>query len=902
MQLRHRYVPRDIDKVSELVGNMLPADDGLRVKVSSPVKYLGFRHWLLILVIIGSIYGFVVYQDSRMPKVKLAGQFEEFSEERARFLLRALTDLGPRPSGSENCEVHAFKLISDRLKNAKAEVEARDVNRLELDVQRPSGCYDLKFLSSFTLCYHKITNILARLGPKIPPKHSILLNCHFDTLPDAPGATDDAVSCALMMEIIDILSHSTESLQNDIIFLFNGAEENFLQAAHGFITKHPWRHSIRGFVNLEGSGAGGREILFQAGPGNAWLLQTYLENAPHPHCSVLAQEIFQAGIIPSDTDFRVFRDYGHIAGLDIAYFRNGWVYHTEFDTPKYIVPGCIQRAGENVLAVVKALIKSPYLDKPGDFEQGNQWVFYDVVGLFTIFYPVDIGICFNYVISLLIFALIFYRIRKHFYDVTILFQSIFHHVITGIVMFAAGSLIVLALIKLDMVMCWYSLPELVFPIYIFPMLTVGFSMHAVMAQLYKKRNAEMVHFDAVLLLFSLLLLIMTFWSFASAFFLLIHATFPLLRDPLIWLLGKMRFIRKVTPHCLLFFQLLCTTPVIVFDAYAAMLLFEFFVPVTGRMGVAINPEFVMMPISFFVALSFVLYTSNLLYVSRRMDYFVKCGFLLYILFFVALATTRLGWPYKYSEERPRLRRLITLDTLRSIYPYQSMVATQEHALFVQTLDYRGITDLPEHTFLTGNTQPNCSDIKDEYCRLPYYTAIHQIFPPRESRWIPLPNYLQLPNPINVRNTEKRLLSESELQMSFTVWGGVDKMSLHLTPLDDFELERWSFTKFERDKFGRRDTYFVFLTYGFEAPQERTFWIVLKKKNGTLELMDIDKTPALELSVATHYAHGPSQYSETLSQLRLLIESRRKTPHLAVGWWKWAITTIAGISEIVVHTF
>lgn len=40
--------------------------------------------------------------------------------------------------------------------------------------------------------------------------------------------------------------------------------------------------------------------------------------------------------------------------------------------------------------------------------------------------------------------------------------------------------------------------------------------------------------------------------------------------------------------------------------------------------------------------------------------------------------------------------------MRSVYPFRSNIPVQEHALFVQTLDYRGVADLPEHTFLTGN--------------------------------------------------------------------------------------------------------------------------------------------------------------------------------------------------------
>lgn len=44
-------------------------------------------------------------------------------------------------------------------------------------------------------------------------------------------------------------------------------------------------------------------------------IQHYADVVPHPYGQAIGEELFQSGLIPSDTDFRIFRDFGQIPGM-----------------------------------------------------------------------------------------------------------------------------------------------------------------------------------------------------------------------------------------------------------------------------------------------------------------------------------------------------------------------------------------------------------------------------------------------------------------------------------------------------------------------------------------------------------------------------------------------------------
>ncbi|KAF9984633.1 hypothetical protein BGZ65_013025 [Modicella reniformis] len=295
----------------------------------------------------------------------------QFSEENVRQIIRYMTqDIGYRVVGTEQELDTKNYLVGD-------------------------GSHRFDFMSKVVMkMYTNMTNIIVRLscGPECD-QNSILLNAHYDTTLGSPGAADDALGCGVMIEIIRIMSLRPAPKKNSVIFLFNGGEESLQDASHSFITTHELRDKVRAVVNLEACGTSGPEVLFQA--NSREMIDAY-GTVPYPHGTVLANDLFATGLILSDTDFRQFVDHGNLTGLDMAVYKNSYLYHTHLDLDEFLEEGLPQHMGENTLALATYLTEEANLT---NLERTSSVVFFDVFGLFFVSYSWTAAICSHILIA-----------------------------------------------------------------------------------------------------------------------------------------------------------------------------------------------------------------------------------------------------------------------------------------------------------------------------------------------------------------------------------------------------------------------------------------------------------------------------------------------------------------------
>uniref|UniRef100_A0A8D2ZN83 Endoplasmic reticulum metallopeptidase 1 n=1 Tax=Scophthalmus maximus TaxID=52904 RepID=A0A8D2ZN83_SCOMX len=764
--------------------------------------------------------------------------------------LEQITSVGPRPVGSPENEVLTVGYLLEQIEKIRLETAA-GAHQLRADVQRPTGSFSIDFLGGFTSYYDRVTNIAVRLEPKGGAKHLMLANCHFDTVANSPGASDDAVSCAVMLEVLHSLANQSAPLHHGVVFLFNGAEENILQASHGFITQHPWAKQVRAFINLEAAGVGGKEVVFQTGPENPWLVQAYVHAAKHPFASVVGQEVFQSGIIPSDTDFRIYRDFGNIPGIDLAFIENGFIYHTKYDTADRILTDSIQRAGDNILAVLKHLVTSDTLADSSKYRHGNM-VFFDLLGVVVVAYPARVGTILNYLVAAATFL---YLAKKASLPGNgDLAYATGVAVLSWFVTLLSVLIVALLVTLLGRSMFWYN--HFYASICLYGAAASGkmILIHTLAKNLYYGVSDGLgdLYFDVSLLLWCCSLVWLTQQGLCSAYVPMLMVAFPLATK---LLLAKEFKHRGASVKYSVLYLLGLALPYVHF-MFLIWVVFEIFTPIMGRSGTEIPPEVVLASLVTLATIFLSSFFLHFIYLVRSTKWILASLASVFIVVFL-LMSCGFFFPYSGSPDSPRPKRVFLQHTTRTFHNLQGQVESRDSGLWINSFDYTGIQHITPHIpEINDSIRTRCREDRP-FCGYPWFLPVK--FLSKKNWYLPAPE-VSPSSPLEFSLVSREETSWGTVKMTFRA-KGPSHMSLYLMPHRGASLSTWSFGD-GTPQFDLSGEYFIFYSHGLDAPTW-TFWFEIQV------LMDPDPSGPegmISVAISSHYFFGEDQRTAQLEEI------------------------------------
>jgi len=351
-------------------------------------SFMGMRaaRLLALLLVIGLVLS--ALNGLRPPDAAAAGALATaFSSERAMAHVKAVAG-DPRPIGSP-AHARARDYIIGALKGLGLNPQLQKTMALNQD-------------RSPLLQVAGVENIIAEMSGSDSNK-AILFVSHYDTVPNSPGANDDGVGVAAMLEMARALA-SAPRLKHGVILLFTDGEETGLLGARAFLDEHPMAKNVSAVINLEARGSGGPAVMFETGKGNRRLIREFASAAPKPVAHSFSYEIYK--LLSNDTDFSVFKKAG-FAGLNFAHIEGPLYYHNRLDRAEHVDGRVLQHHGETALALARRLAD-------GDLqasEEGNA-VYFDILGLYLVNYPQTAAIPLAALASFLFAAVLAAGIRR----------------------------------------------------------------------------------------------------------------------------------------------------------------------------------------------------------------------------------------------------------------------------------------------------------------------------------------------------------------------------------------------------------------------------------------------------------------------------------------------------------
>lgn len=216
--------------------------------------------------------------------------------------------------------------------------------------------YDTRVLNQFAcnaggVC-GQVQNVLARprgaSGDTV--LDTVLVTAHYDSVGSGPGASDDGVGTAALLEVARAIRG--ERFRNPVAFLITDGEEAGLLGAEGFVADETLSGDVSAVVNVEMRGTYGLSNMFETSTGNRWLIRHLARALERPQATSFFYAIYN--LLPNDTDVTIFKRAGK-ASVNFAAIRGVNWYHTPYDDLAHVNPPTLQHHGDNILATVRAL-------------------------------------------------------------------------------------------------------------------------------------------------------------------------------------------------------------------------------------------------------------------------------------------------------------------------------------------------------------------------------------------------------------------------------------------------------------------------------------------------------------------------------------------------------------------
>ena len=220
---------------------------------------------------------------------------------------------------------------------------------LDVEVQQGVGRWPESH-DSGQLGIANVANIVARI-PGTDPTGTVYLSAHYDSVPSGPGANDDGVGVASILEAVRALREGPAP-RNDVVVLLTDAEERGLLGAEAYVHAGGFGERPSVVINHEARGAKGPVVMWRTTQPDAGMMRIVARAAPHPGADSFASA-FAATQTTSDTDFTAFGPAG-VSMLDWAYVGGGAYYHNILDDPAHVDLATVQQMGDNSLALAAA--------------------------------------------------------------------------------------------------------------------------------------------------------------------------------------------------------------------------------------------------------------------------------------------------------------------------------------------------------------------------------------------------------------------------------------------------------------------------------------------------------------------------------------------------------------------